>query len=79
MQNFDDVRKSLERQGKAGALEALARSPEGQKLAGMLDGDRLTRAAQAGDAQALRLLLGSVLGTDEGRKLAANIQKLMEK
>lgn len=79
MQNFDDVRKALERSGKAGELEALAQSPEGQRLAAMLEGDQLTRAAKSGDAQALRTLLGSVLGTDEGRKLAANVRRLMEK
>ena len=79
MQNFDDVRKALERSGKAGELEALAQSPEGQRLAAMLEGDQLTRAAQSGDAASLRAMLGTVLGTEEGRRLAANIKKLMEK
>lgn len=79
MQSFEDINRELKRSGKAGALETLAQSPEGQRLAAMLDGDRLTRAVQVGDAQALRALLGSVLGTEEGQKFAANIRKLMEK
>ena len=79
MQSFEDVSRELRRSGKAGELEALAQSAEGQKLAAMLDGDTLTKAARAGDAAALRTLLGTVLGTNEGRRFAANIQKLMEK
>ena len=79
MQSFEDISRELKRSGKAGELEALAQSPEGQRLAAMLEGDQLTRAAKSGDAQALRTLLGSVLGTDEGRKLAANVRRLMEK
>lgn len=79
MQSFEDIGRELKRSGKAGELEALAQSAEGQRLAAMLNADELTRAAQAGDTRALRALLGTVLGTDEGRRLAANIQKLMEK
>ena len=79
MQRFEDISRELKRSGKAGELEALAQSAEGQRLAAMLDGNTLTKAAQAGDAAALRSLLGTVLGTDEGQKFAANIRRLMEK
>ena len=45
----------------------------------MLDGEKLQKAAQSGDAASLRAMLGTVLSTEEGRRLAANIKKLMEK
>ena len=45
----------------------------------MLDGEKLQKAAQTGDGGALRAMLGTVLSTEEGRRLAANIKKLMEK
>lgn len=79
MQNFEALQRELLRGGRGAGLEALAGSAEGQKLAAMLDGEKLQKAAQSGDTQALRAMLGSVLGTDEGRRLAANIRKLMEK
>jgi hypothetical protein len=79
MQSFDGLRKELERSGKGTELNALAQSPDGEKLSAMLDGEKLQKAAQSGDAASLRAMLGTVLGTEEGRRLAANIKALMEK
>ncbi len=79
MQSFEDVQRELARSGKGAELNALARSADGEKLSAMLDGEKLQRAAQTGDAASLRAMLGTVLGTEEGRRLAANIKKLMEK
>ncbi len=79
MQSFDGLRKELERSGKGAELNALARSEDGAKLSAMLDGEKLQKAAQTGDGEALRAMLGTVLSTEEGRRLAANIKKLMEK
>ena len=79
MRNFENMRQELEQSGKGAELNALARSADGERLAAMLDGEKLQRAAQSGDAASLRAMLGTVLGTEEGRRLAANIKKLMEK
>ena len=79
MQSFEDVRRELARSGKGTQLNALAQSPDGAKLSAMLDGEKLQKAAQSGDAASLRAMLGTVLSTEEGRRLAANIKKLMEK
>lgn len=79
MQSFEDIKRELARSGKGAELNALARSADGAKLSAMLDGEKLQRAAQTGDGEALRAMLGTVLSTEEGRRLAANIKKLMEK
>ena len=77
MQNFEQLGRELQRRGKTESIKALADSPDGEKLAGMLDQSALERAAKAGDAEALRRLLGSVLRTEEGKRLAENIRRVM--
>ena len=79
MQSFEDVKRELSKSGKGAELSALAQSADGAKLSAMLDGEKLLKAAQSGDAASLRAMLGTVLGSEEGRRLAANIKKLMEK
>ena len=44
----------------------------------MIDADAIGRAARSGDADALKKLLGSVLSTKEGMRLAENIRKMMD-
>ena len=78
MQNFDALRRELERRGKAEELRALAESEDGAKLSAMLDAESLSKAAQDGDGAALRKMLGSVLKTEEGRRLAEKLRKMME-
>ena len=79
MQSFEDIKRDLSNSGKSAELNALAQSADGARLSAMLDGEKLQKAAQTGDGEALRVMLGTVLGTEEGRRLAANIKKLMEK
>lgn len=79
MQSFEDIKRELSKSGKGRELDALARSADGEKLSAMLDGEKLQRAAQNGDTASLRAMLGTVLGTEEGRRLAESIKKLMEK
>jgi len=79
MQNFELLGKELERRGKTEAVKKLADSPEGQKLAGMLDAHEIEQAARSGDGDALRRMLSQVLGTPEGQKLAENVRRMMEK
>ena len=78
MTNFSELGRELERRGKTDALRALAASGDGARLAAMLDGARLEKAAQSGDGDAMRALLGEILQTDEGRRLAESIRSLME-
>ena len=77
MQNFEQLGRELERRGKTQELRALAESEDGTRLAAMLDSDRLERAAKSGDSEALRRMLGDVLCTEEGKRLAEGIRKLM--
>ncbi len=78
MQNFEELGRELDRRGKTEKLKALADSSEMQKLGQMLDASEVERAARSGDSQALRSLLGSLLSTREGRKLAESVQQLMQ-
>ena len=78
MQNFEQLGKELERRGKTDGLRALAESEDGARLAKMLDAGKLEQAAKAGDGEALRKMLGTVLSTDEGKRLAEGIRNLMK-
>ena len=78
MQTFDGLAADLLRGGRGGQLRALAASRDGEKLAGMVDASAIERAAASGDADALRGLLARVLSTDEGRRLAGEIRRVME-
>ena len=78
MLNFEQLGKELERRGKTTELRALAESEDGARLAAMLDQKALERAAASGDGEALRGILGTVLRTEEGRRLAESIRKMME-
>ena len=77
MQDFEQLGRELQRRGKTESIKALADSPDGARLAGMIDRGALERAAKTGDAEALRRLLGSVLRTEEGKRLAENIRRVM--
>lgn len=79
MQDLEALGRELQRRGKTGALKQLADSADGQRLGQMLDGEAVRRAAQSGDSEAMRKLLGGVLATEEGRRLAQQLRSLMEK
>ena len=78
MQNFEQLGRELERRGKTRELQALAESEDGARLAAMLDTEKLEKAAKDGDGEALRKMLGSVLGTEEGKRLAEGLKHLMK-
>ena len=78
MQNFEQLNASLQQSGKTGELRRLAESEDGARLAAMLDQKALERAAASGDGEALHGILGTVLRTEEGRRLAEGIRKMME-
>ena len=78
MQDFEQLGRELQRRGKTESIKALADSPDGARLAGMIDRGALERAAKTGDAEALRRLLGGVLRTEEGKRLAESIRRVMQ-
>ena len=78
MRDWDALGKELQRSGKGEALKKLADSKDAQALGGMLDAEVLRRAAKSGDSEAIKKLLGSVLATGEGQRLARELQKLMK-
>ena len=64
------------RQGSGGgALEKLARSGQGEKLLGKVDGEKLAAAAKAGDMQTLGQMLNAILSTPEGQSFAREVKK----
>ena len=79
MQDLTDVARALERGGKAGAIRELAESADGRKLGGLVDAQAAEKALKSGDAAALRAALGRVLATEEGKRLAESVRRLMER
>ena len=77
MGEWENVKQQLERQGKTRDLERLAQSADGQALGKLLDDSPLREAAAQGDGAAMQALLGQVLRTDEGRRLAEQIRRMM--
>lgn len=78
---FVDLEKyaeQLRQSEKAGALDALAHDPAGERLLAGLDRAAMERAAKAGDMKALGQLLQGVLATAEGRRFAEKVQKAVQ-
>ena len=79
MNSFEQTQRELERQGRGDALRRLADSEDGKRIGRMVDAEKIKRAAQNGDSRALQDILRTVLSTDEGRRLAENVKKMLEK
>lgn len=75
--NFEDVGRELARQGKTDDLKKLAESADGQKISRMIDTEKIQQAAKSGDSKALHDMLSQVLSTDEGRRLAESVRKML--
>ena len=69
MQNFELLGRELERRGKTEQIKQLAESEDGAKLAKLID---------ANAVEALRSLLSSMLSTQEGKRLAESVRRMME-
>ena len=48
------------------------------KLAKLIDANAVEQAAKSGDGEALRSLLSSMLSTQEGKRLAESVRRMME-
>ena len=79
MQNFEEIGRQLKQSGKERELRRLAETADGQKLCSMIDRQALEKAAKSGDAEALKNMLGKLLSTEEGQRLALTVKKMMEK
>ena len=79
MQKFSDVSRELEKRGKTNDIKRLAESRDGQKLGQMVDRKQLEKAAASGDSEAIKNIPSSILSTEEGRRLAENVRRMMEK
>ncbi len=79
MNRFEDVGRELERLGKAEDVKRLAESEDGKRLSRMVDAEKLEHAAKSGDGKALQDMLTAVLSTDEGKRLAENVRRMMGK
>ena len=79
MKNFEEMERKLAASGKTDAVRAIAASKDGQQLLRKLDTDRVERAVQSGDGEALRSILMDVLKTNEGRRIAKQLNDTMNK
>ena len=79
MEDLGELARALQSGAKGRELQRLTESDDARRVGKLVDGEALRRAAQSGDATALKKLLGGILSTPEGRRLAADVQKLMGK
>ena len=78
MQNFESLSRELERRGKTEEINKLAQSRDGQRISGMIDPQAVEKAARGGDTESLKNMLGRILETPEGKRLAESVKKMME-
>ena len=78
MKNLEDMERRLVQSGKADKVRAIADSKDGQRLLQKLDTDKVERAVQSGDSEALRSILMDVLRTGEGRRIAQQLEQTMK-
>ena len=64
--------------GKTDAIKKLADSADGKRVSAMMEGsDAVRRAVERGDADAMKKLIGNVLATEEGARLAKRLSSLL--
>lgn len=78
MQNFENIGWELERRGKTEGIRKIAESADGQSLSRMIDASAVEQAAKSGDTEALKNMVSKVLSTDEGKRLAQSLRRLMQ-
>lgn len=77
MNDLERLTKELGRGEKGEALRKLGSSADGRALESAVDGAALEKAFASGDAATLRKMLGALLATPEGRRLADDVGKIM--
>ncbi len=77
MKDLEALARELERGEKGEALRRLGSAADGKALESAVDGAALEKALQRGDAASLRKMLGALLATPEGKRLAEDVGKIM--
>lgn len=77
MKNLEDMERRLVQSGKADKVKSIADSKDGQMLMKKLDANKVERAVQSGDSEALRSILMEVLRTGEGQRIAKQLEQTM--
>lgn len=63
----------------AETLKKLADGEDGRRVASLVDMKQLEAAAQSGNTAALGTMLSQILSTPEGRRLAEQVKKAVDK
>ena len=79
MTEAEKIFKDIEASGRGAELEKIARSREAQNLSGVFNAGELEMAARSGDTEMLRRIITRLMETGDGRRLAENVRKMMEK
>lgn len=79
MEGWEELEQELKRRGKTGALRQLAASGDARRLAERMDGAKAREALRRGDGASLSALLQQVLTSEEGRRLARQVEDMMKK
>ena len=77
MRNLEEISNALKESGKADQLKALSESADAKRLGTMVDRSAVEKAVKSGDNEALRKLLGGVLASPEGQRMAEKLQRMM--
>lgn len=77
MKNIENIGRELELSGKADKIKKLALSEDGKKLSAMFDAGAAAKAAENGDTDAMKNIVKDVLKSEEGKRLAEQLLKLM--
>ena len=77
MNDLERLAKELGRGEKGEALRKLGSSADGRALESAVDGAALEKAFASGDAAALRRMLGALLATPEGKRLAEDVERII--
>lgn len=77
MKDFEEMERRLARSGKTEQIRSIAESKDGENLMKKIDPEKVERAVQSGDSEALRSVLMDVLRTGEGRRIAKQLEETM--
>lgn len=76
---FEDQAKEFMEGADRAALEKVAQSAAGERLAACVDAGKIERAAREGDMKVLSSLLKDILATPEGKTFAAEVQRAVKR
>jgi len=78
LKQWEDLGRQLQQSGKTDQIKKLAQSEDGARLTKQMDTAAVEAAVRSGDSEAMRRLLGQILSTDEGKRLAEQVKQIMK-